>query len=105
MGCCGGKRSELRKQMAVAAAPVQPVRRLRAPVVPARRAMAVKPVTTAPQRIPENGPVTLHYLGAASMLIVGPVTGRQYRFSAAEASQRVARADVRRLLSTGLFRV
>jgi hypothetical protein len=39
------------------------------------------------------------------MLIVGPVTGRQYRFSAAEASQRVARADVRRLLSTGLFRV
>jgi hypothetical protein len=62
-------------------------------------------VKTAPPRIPETGPVILRYLGAASMLIVGPVTGRQYRFSAADAKQTVARADARRLLSTGLFRV
>jgi hypothetical protein len=62
-------------------------------------------VTTAPQRIPETGSVTLRYLGTASMLIVGPVTGRQYQFSAAEAAKTVARADAHRLLSTGLFRV
>jgi hypothetical protein len=47
----------------------------------------------------------LRYTATAAIVIVGPVTGRRYRFSAADATQPVAPVDVRRLLATGLFAV
>lgn len=54
-------------------------------------------------RIPEAGPVTLRYTASTSIVVIGPVTGKLYRFSAADAVQAVARVDARRLLGTGLF--
>ena len=83
MGCCGGKRAALRNQRTTAPAPVQPhVRR-----VAGRSTTATdhgSPARNVRERIPEAGAVTLRYIATASILVVGPVTGRRYRFSAAE---------------------
>jgi hypothetical protein len=48
--------------------------------------------------------VALRYLAGASILVVGPASRKQYRFSGAAPLQRVARADVESLLASGYFR-
>jgi len=49
------------------------------------------------------GAVSLRYLARSAVVVRGPVTGMQYRFSGAEPVQRVARADRDALLRTGHF--
>jgi hypothetical protein len=48
--------------------------------------------------------IVLSYKEAASILVHGPATGRQYLFSATRSTQSVDRRDAEGLLSTGLFR-
>ena len=45
----------------------------------------------------------LHYTGASSILVRGPITGRSYAFTAGSPEGTVSRADVDGLLRTGLF--
>jgi hypothetical protein len=61
-------------------------------------------VASTPQLAPSFGEVTLRYLAGASIVAVGSVSRRQYRFSGAEPLQRVAHADVESLLASGYFR-
>jgi hypothetical protein len=63
----------------------------------------VQPARSVAARIPDVGAVTLRYTATAPILVVGPATGRKYRFSSAEPVQSVARADARRMLATMLF--
>lgn len=45
----------------------------------------------------------LRYLARSPVLVRGPATGVEYRFSAAQPVQRVALADCEALLRTGHF--
>ena len=45
----------------------------------------------------------LRYLARSPIIVQGPSTGVQYRFSAAQPVQRVARADCEALLRSGHF--
>ena len=65
---------------------------------PAPSAIAVRPGVVAP-----FGAVSLRYLARSPIVVRGPVSGIEYRFSAAQPVQRVARADREALLRTGHF--
>ena len=83
MGCCGGKRAALRNQG------TQPHRRRFSRHVHRRRQTldrAGEPTAQLRREPSESGflkagAVTLRYIATAPILVVGPVTGRQYRFS------------------------
>jgi hypothetical protein len=45
----------------------------------------------------------LRYLARSPIIVRGATSGREYRFSAAEPMQRVARADIEPLLRTPYF--
>lgn len=47
----------------------------------------------------------LRYLAQSPVLVRGPSSGKEYRFSAAQPVQRVARSDSAALLRTGHFRL
>jgi hypothetical protein len=47
--------------------------------------------------------VAVRYVAGAPIIVRGPVTRREYRFSRAEPLQQVARADVEPLLASGYF--
>jgi hypothetical protein len=49
------------------------------------------------------GAVSLRYLARSPIIVRGPATGTEYRFSAAHPVQRVARADREALLRSGHF--
>ncbi|MDE2297635.1 MAG: hypothetical protein KGK18_05665 [Burkholderiales bacterium] len=49
------------------------------------------------------GAILLRYLARSPILVHGPVSGRIYRFNAAEPVQLVGRADAQPLLATGHF--
>ena len=61
-------------------------------------ATAPRPALGAP-----FGAVALRYLARSPIVVRGPVSGTEYRFSAAQPVQRVARADREALLRTGHF--
>ena len=65
---------------------------------PAPPAIAPRPPVVAP-----FGAVGLRYLARSPIVVRGPVSGIEYRFSAAQPVQRVARADREALLRTGHF--
>ena len=65
---------------------------------PAPPAIAPRPAVVAP-----FGAVGLRYLARSPIVVRGPVSGIEYRFSAAQPVQRVARADREALLRTGHF--
>ena len=69
---------------------------------PAPPAMALRPAVAAPIGAP-FGAVGLRYLARSPIVVRGPVSGIEYRFSAAQPVQRVARADREALLRTGHF--
>jgi len=52
---------------------------------------------------PALGAIELRYLARSPIVVRGPATGREYRFSAAAPLQQVARADVELLLRTPYF--
>ena len=58
----------------------------------------VSPVSTL-----SFGAVGLRYLSRSPIVVRGPSSGAEYRFSAAQPVQRVARADREALLRTGHF--
>ena len=73
---------------------------------PAPPAMALRPAVAAPIGSPFGSPfgaVGLRYLARSPIVVRGPVSGIEYRFSAAQPVQRVARADREALLRTGHF--
>ncbi|MBR0670487.1 hypothetical protein [Neoroseomonas soli] len=49
------------------------------------------------------GAVSLRYLARTAIIVRGPATGTEYRFSGVQPVQRVARADHDALLRTGHF--
>ncbi|MDE2093019.1 MAG: hypothetical protein KGL99_03345 [Burkholderiales bacterium] len=49
------------------------------------------------------GAILLRYLARSPILVHGPVSGRIYRFNAAEPVQLVGRTDAQPLLATGHF--
>jgi len=53
--------------------------------------------------MPLAGAVTMRYVAGAPIVVRGPVTRREYRFSRVEPLQQVARTDVEPLLATGYF--
>jgi hypothetical protein len=106
MPCCGQGRAELR-----ASTNATPRQNARTAVnTPAIKSSGARPVeqreATATAALPPaaHGEVALRYLAQSSIIVVGPVSGRQYRFSGAAPIQRVARADQASLLATGHFR-
>ena len=81
MSCCGQRRAMVRETPAVARA-----------------------ATAPPPAIPAPGTRWLRYVGAASVIVRGPVTRREYTFAGALAVLRVDVRDADQLLRTGLFR-
>jgi hypothetical protein len=53
---------------------------------------------------PAHGEVALRYLAQSAVVVIGPMSRRQYRFSGLSPIHRVARADVAALVATGHFR-
>lgn len=47
----------------------------------------------------------LEYLGQGAVRVVGPHSGKQYRFSALQRIQTVDASDVAPILRTGMFRL
>ncbi len=108
MPCCGQKRTELRTNNP--SNPNQPAKS-RATSVPSvepprKAALIARPAPAEPPlpRAPSSGEVGLRYLASTPIVAVGIVSRRQYRFSGTAPLQRVLRADVDGLLSSGYFR-
>ena len=110
MACCGQKREALIQSSnvsrfgSVPTAPPQTPARFTsfADPSPAPPVMAARPVVGVPFGAP-FGAVSLRYLARSPIVVRGPVSGIEYRFSAAQPVQRVARADREALLRTGHF--
>ena len=109
MACCGQKREALGQALTatrstnVQAVPTRtPTRSTSfadspppAPVMTPRPAAALASVPF--------GAVGLRYLARSPIIVRGPTSGIEYRFSAAQPVQRVARSDCATLLRTGHF--
>lgn len=109
MSCCGQRRQALAttgsnnpSQRNVAMSPQPPPLIARPSTsfaeTPARGA---RPASVAAPAA--SGSHSLRYLARAPVIVRGPASGAEYRFSAAQPVQRVARADVDALLRTGHF--
>ena len=114
MACCGQKREALtqssnvtRPRSAQPTAATTPARFTSfADARPAPPVMALRPAGAAPVGAAFGAPfgaVSLRYLARSPIVVRGPVSGIEYRFSAAQPVQRVARADREALLRTGHF--
>lgn len=90
MACCGKTRSTFIGQRPVARS---------APSSPAANRPRVPVAAPAP-----GGLVALRSVAAGGMVVRGPVTGRQYTFSAAAQVQMVEARDAAALLRTSWFR-
>ena len=88
MSCCGQGRMALKtSQAATATAPAR--------TWPGVQARAIPP--------PRAG-VPLRYLGAAPIVVRGPVTGATYSFAGSRNTQPVDARDLPGLLKKGIFR-
>ena len=96
--CCGQKRSELSRAPERTAAPAARQNEHR-PTVPSDNPVRAKP---APAQ-PSHGMVTLRYLEKSPVQVRGPVSGRQYVFSASSPIQAVDTRDAAGLLATRFF--
>ena len=106
MPCCGQGRAQLKaatnaipRQNARTTATPPPIESPRARPIEQPKAAAATP---SPARAHHE--VALRYLAQSSVIVIGPISGRQYRFSGAAPIQRVARCDLASLLATGQFR-
>ncbi len=100
MGCCGQSRATLRNILSATTnreVTQHPIPRQHAPVpiLQANRG------TTRPA---QNYSVRLRYLENSPILVRGPATGREYRFSRANPDQPVDARDAEALLRTRFFR-
>ncbi len=116
MGCCGQKRELLKSPPApirtLAPATVARPQAPTGPVTPWRSgpvAPAPTPATPVGSGVPvsaaQGGAVALRYLERSPVLVQGPATGRQYRFSADNPVQPVDGRDAAALVRTRFFRV
>ena len=116
MACCGQKRQALIQSSTVArsgSVPVQMQVQTAPPRTPDRSTSFAEPRLAPPATAPRPalgatfgvpfGAVALRYLARSPIVVRGPVSGFEYRFSAAQPVQRVARADREALLRTGHF--
>ena len=112
MACCGQKRQALIQSSTVArSGSVQ--MQTAPPRTPDRSTSFAEPRLAPPTTAPRSalgatfgvpfGAVALRYLARSPIVVRGPVSGFEYRFSAAQPVQRVARADREALLRTGHF--
>ena len=109
MPCCGDKRAKMLQQRSgpqnLGPTTPRPGRfgsfadSTRVASVPRMRR---EPIQPAPPLAP-LGAVAMRYVAGAPIIVRGPVTRREYRFSRAEPLQQVARADVEPLLASGYF--
>jgi hypothetical protein len=107
MPCCGGKRMELRSNTQLG-----PRLNARTPEsfgssADSPRSPSVarpRPAPARPSPPVQFGAAVIRYLAGAPIVVRGPVTRTEYRFSGSEPLQRVARADVEPLLASGYFR-
>lgn len=95
MACCGQLRSAFRLESTPHPSASRPV-----PTPPPSPASA----TGSAQDSGPVGPATLlRYTKDTPILVRGPATGRQYRFSPSSPNQAVDLRDAEALLRTGLF--
>ena len=107
MPCCGQKREALRNSARTMAGPAPTPAAPKAPGFqrsppPAPAPPAVQPAQTPPGA--SHAVVLLEYLQRSPVRVRGPISGREYEFSAASRTQRVAAADAPALLRSGFFR-
>ena len=103
MTCCGQRRAAVTTAGQVLRP--TPTQLGALPPTASRPAPAPAPAR-APVRPPAAslfGGVALRYLARSPVVVLGPVTGMEYRFSGADPVQPVARADRDALLQTGHF--
>lgn len=97
MGCCGQKREALKhatmQRMGDGTAPAAPN-----PPAPLPWALPAPPQQTV------HSLIVLEYLERSQILVRGPVSGREYEFSAERRIQPVEVADAVALLRTRFFR-
>lgn len=91
MGCCGQKRSELRRR--AAAAPLQ------------RQVAAAPPLVELNEPLPAAAEVVVEYCGVAAVVLHRAVSGRSYTFSAARRTRSVSASDVADMLLDADFRL
>ena len=101
MACCGQLRSAFRLESA--GTPTVPTSPSRTP--PSPNPNAPPPSTHRP--VLNAGPTTpgviLHYTQETPVLVRGPVSGREYRFSRSDPNHAVDARDADTLIRTGLF--
>ena len=106
MACCGQKRAAMANAtpMRRDALPVTTPARFTsvADAAPASKPAAPGALVSGQASVP--GAIPLRYLARSPIVVHGPVSGRIYRFNAAEPVQLVGRADAQSLLATGHFR-
>jgi hypothetical protein len=94
MGCCGQKRMPLKRPQTASAASRRPASS------PALQAAASTPRPS----ISAVASISLRYLRQGGIILRGPVTGRQYSFTAARPIQPVDAQDAAALLRTSWFK-
>lgn len=114
MSCCGGKRTELQTMLlgrtghergALVRSPSQTLQTSVVGTPAARFAAARTPmVAPSPPQAARFGTVALRYLAGAPILVRGPATRTEYRFTRDAPLQRVAQADAAALIASGYFR-
>lgn len=84
--------------------PAQPVKLGNVPASGDRPATPASAPEAVSSGVPAYLSVRLRYLERSPILVRGPETGRQYRFSATEPLQTVDPRDAPALLRSGFFR-
>lgn len=108
MPCCGDKRTAFLPQSS------EPPTRPAAPAGRHSGWFADRPGAPATSAAPAGqshavptppafGSVTIRYIANPAIIVRGPATRQEYRFSGAQPRQQVARADVEALLASGYF--
>ena len=105
MACCGQKREALGQALTT-------TRSTNVQAVPTRTPTRSTSFADSPPPAPRPaaalasvpfGAVGMRYLARSPIVVRGPTSGIEYRFSAAQPVQRVARSDCATLLRTGHF--
>ena len=107
MSCCGQKRAEAQTSHAGWQSNATKPNRFASSDDVTRMPSGSPPRPEASHLSPPLAPVgtvPLRYLANASIVVRGPISHKEYRFSGREPVQRVARADVDHLVATGYFR-